>query len=103
MNLNHLRPSSILAAAEDGVFGVFQLLGDVAKAGRDAAALKRRQLRNEYRARQLANANMLARKVNKARSAEEIADLNEVVRRTEELLAKRTPVKPGANRRRKVA
>lgn len=86
MNLHSIRPSSVLAAAEDGVLATGQLLGRCALALGHSARAKGRQVRNEYKARKLAEANVLADDINQH---EEEADREEIARRCEELIGKR--------------
>ena len=78
-----IRPSSIVAAIEDGFIGTGQLIAGVTKATVRGA-------RVEYRARTLAAANLLADKVNAAESDEALADLESIRLRTDELIKARS-------------
>lgn len=86
MNLSFARPSALLAAVEDGVLGTGGLIRHCAVAVGHSVADKVRSARNEYKARTLASANLLADKIN---ATEAEADRLEIAARTEELIAKR--------------
>lgn len=90
INLSALRPSSLVRDIENGFIGLGEVTRAVAVAAVATARDKRRSLRNEYRARTLAAANLLADKVNAAESDEALADLESIRVRTDELIKARS-------------
>jgi hypothetical protein len=85
MNLNIIRPSSVVRSIEDGFIGAAQLLRNVAvAAGQDLAEFRHRAS-VEMRARRMADAQTLADTLRETQDA----DLAEITARLDQLLAER--------------
>lgn len=95
----NIRPSYLLARAEDGVVTVAQHLGSGALRVVGAAASAAHSAKLEYKARQLASANVLADQVN---AYEEDADRLYIAKRTEALIAKQRKAAQAAKQHRAI-
>lgn len=82
----NFRPSALLAIVENGVLGTGGAIAHGVAAGCRQVKAATRQASIEFRARKLADANVLAETIN---AHEEAADREEIARRCEELIAKR--------------
>lgn len=82
----NIRPSYLLGCAEDGVVAVARRLGSGALRVVGAASSVAHGAKLEYKARKLAEANVLADQVN---AREEEADRLYIAERTAELIAKK--------------